>query len=406
MVTASIDFGTTNSVATLNVNGKIIPVKLGRDNTYTPTVLFFNFDDKKFYIGDEAIEQLEDGELGRYFVSLKTFLGSKDEIEINLAYKRYKIEDLIAVILKRFKNKIDKMANCDVKKLTLGRPVRFNDSDDRLDKLAQDRLKRAALKAGFKEINFCFEPIAAALSYKQNLSKDETILVADIGGGTTDYTIINLKSNKILSTYGIYIGGNNFDSKIIREFISPYLGEGIKYKNMGKDMHISHSLYVDLYEYYRFIKMYDKQIIDSIKKYIQMAYDKTAIKRLLELIEDGEYFNFINAIVDAKVSLSKNSNCLINMNFFEEPFSVKITQKEFNTITEEEIAKIKDALYKSLEIANISPKKIDKVFLTGGTTLIPAVAEIYKEVFNSEKLIQTNVFSSVGYGLALCNNMS
>ncbi len=406
MVTASIDFGTTNSVATLNINGKIIPVKLGRDNTYTPTVLFFNFDDKKFYIGDEAIEQLEDGELGRYFVSLKTFLGSKDEIEINLAYKRYKIEDLIAVILKRFKNEIDKMANCDVKKLTLGRPVRFNDSDDRLDKLAQDRLKRAALKAGFKEINFCFEPIAAALSYKQNLSKDETILVADIGGGTTDYTIINLKSNNILSTYGIYIGGNNFDSKIIREFISPYLGEGIKYKNMGKDMHISHSLYVDLYEYYRFIKMYDKQIIDSIKKYIQMAYDKTAIKRLLELIEDGEYFNFINAIVDAKVSLSKNSNCLINMNFFEEPFSVKISQKEFNTITEEEIAKIKDALYKSLEIANISPKKIDKVFLTGGTTLIPAVAEIYKEVFSSEKLIQTNVFSSVGYGLALCNNLS
>ena len=187
------------------------------------------------------------------------------------------------------------MANCDVKKLTLGRPVRFNDSDDRLDKLAQDRLKRAALKAGFKEINFCFEPIAAALSYKQNLSKDETILVADIGGGTTDYTIINLKSNNILSTYGIYIGGNNFDSKIIREFISPYLGEGIKYKNMGKDMHISHSLYVDLYEYYRFIKMYDKQIIDTIKKYIQMAYDKTAIKRLLELIEDGEYLNLSSA---------------------------------------------------------------------------------------------------------------
>ena len=400
MTSASIDFGTTNSVATVNINGNIKRVKLGKDKLYTPTVLFYNFEDKKFFVGDEAIEQLEDGEFGRYFVSLKSFLGSSDDIETNLGYNSYKIEDLIAIILKRFKNKIDQVANCDVTKLTLGRPVLFNDTDKNLDNLAQERLKNAAIKAGFKEIKFCFEPIAAAKSYQQTITKDETILVADIGGGTTDYTIINTKTDKILATYGTYIGGNNFDSKIIRNFVSKYLGEGSTYTNMGKKMTISHSLYVDLYEYYKFIKMYDKQIIDSIKKYIQMAQDKTPIKRLLELIEDGLYFDFIKAIVDAKITLSSKEKAEINMSFFDNPFKVNILQNEFNIATKDEIKRIKQTLRETLKQANLKPTDIDKVFLTGGTTLIPAVANIYKESFGENKLIQTDVFSSVGYGLA------
>ena len=403
MVTASIDFGTTNSVATITKNQKITTIKLGKNSSYTPTALFYNFDDYKFYVGDDAIKHLEEGEFGRYFVSLKSFLGSKENIKTYLGRKEYSLEDLIAIILKEFKSKIDKVANQNVVKLTLGRPVKFNDNDKELDKLAQDRLKNAAILAGFKEINFCFEPIAASLSYRDKLSNNEIILVADIGGGTTDYTIVDTTTNKILATNGVYIGGNSFDSKIIRNFISPHLGEGLKYKNMGKDMYISHSLYVDLYEYYKFIKMYDRQIIDAIKKYIQMAEDKEPIRRLLELIENGLYFDFISSIVNAKIDLTKNNKTTINMNFFNNPFITQLTRYEFEKVTKDEIKKIEQTLLQTIKQANLDKTKIDKVFLTGGTTLIPSVQKIFVNTFGKNRLIQTDVFSSVGYGLALCN---
>ena len=402
MLSAAIDFGTSNSTATIKDGNSIKVVNLGDKTSYTPTVLFFNFEEKKFYVGDSAIKELENGELGRYFVSLKSFLGSSEIIETTLLQKEYNLEDLISIILKDFKEKIDRVAGKSVTKLTLGRPVKFNDNSKELDSLAENRLKNAAIKAGFKDIKFCYEPVAASLSYEIGSSKEELILVADIGGGTTDYTIIKSgKDREVLATNGIYIGGNNFDSKIIRGFVSSYLGEGSSYINMGKEMKISHSLYVDLYEYYKFIKMYDKQIIDSIKKYIQMAKDKEPISRLLELITDGYYFDFLQAVVNAKIELSSKDSVDLNMNFFTKPFSVPITKKEFNLVSKDEIDKIEKTLLDTLYTANLKAKNIDKVLLTGGTTLIPSVKAIYQKIFGEDKLIQTDVFSSVGYGLAL-----
>ena len=402
MLSAAIDFGTSNSTATIKDGNSIQVVNLGDKTSYTPTVLFFNFEDKKFYVGDSAIKELENGELGRYFVSLKSFLGSSEIIETTLLQKSYTLEDLISIILKDFKDKIDKVAGKSVTKLTLGRPVKFNDKSKELDSLAENRLKKAAIMAGFEDIKFCYEPVAASLSYEKTTTKEELILVADIGGGTTDYTIIKSgKNRKVLATNGIYIGGNNFDSKIIRGFVSPYLGEGSSYINMGKDMKISHSLYVDLYEYYKFIKMYDRQIIDAIKKYIQMAKDKEPISRLLELIEDGHYFDFLQTVIGAKIELSYSDKVTLNMNFFNKPFSIDITKENFNFATEDEIKKIEYALLETLNSVDLQAKNIDRVLLTGGTTLIPSVKAIYENLFGKYKLIQSDVFSSVGYGLAL-----
>ncbi len=397
MIKASIDFGTTNSVASVNIDGKIEMVKLGKDSLHTPTALFFNFDEHKFYVGDEAISQIENAEFGRYFVSLKSFLGTEDKLEINLLYKSYTIDDLISIILKRFKEKIEKHIGEEVTNLTLGRPVKFNDTNSRLDILAEDRLKNAAMKAGFKKINFCFEPVAASLSY--NTRDKERLLVADIGGGTTDYTIID--NSKVLVTNGIYIGGNNFDSRIIRGFVSTYLGEGLIYNSMGKDLKVSHSLFVDLYEYYKFIKMYDIQIIESIKKYIHMSYDKVPLKRLLELIEENLYFDFLKEIIDSKIELSTKSNSEIDMSFFTDKFTTTITKEQFILSTKDEVSKIEERLFDTLKAANLTPNDIDRVLLTGGTTLIPSVKTIYKDIFGEDKLIQKDVFTTVGYGLSL-----
>ncbi len=409
MITSSIDFGTTNSVVGVNHNGKIEMIALGKESVETKTVLFYSFEDKQFYVGDEALDELKLDTLGRYLVALKSFLGSKDNIETTLGTTTYSLEELISIIIRRFKNVMEAKVGQKIDKVVMGRPVRFNDDDDFLDQQAQQRLERAALKAGYKEVAFQYEPIAAALAYEQTIQKEELILVADIGGGTTDYSVIrvggsvNKKDRKedILATHGTYVGGNSFDSEIIKNFVVSHLGKGSLYKNMGKEMEIGPAFYSDFSEWHRFQKMYDKSVIQAIEKLIYMAYDKDKISRLLELIKEGLYFSFSEKIIDAKIQLSFDEATTIDMNIFEKPFTEEITREAFNAVIVHHTQKIKTTLDETIAMANISYEQIDKVFLTGGSTLVPAVHNIYKEFFSEEKIVHTDVFSSVGYGLAI-----
>jgi len=409
VITSSIDFGTTNSVVGVNHNGKIEMIALGKESVETKTVLFYSFEDKQFYVGDEALDELKLDTLGRYLVALKSFLGSKDNIETTLGTTTYSLEELISIIIRRFKNVMEAKVGQKIDKVVMGRPVRFNDDDDFLDQQAQQRLERAALKAGYKEVAFQYEPIAAALAYEQTIQKEELILVADIGGGTTDYSVIrvggsvNKKDRKedILATHGTYVGGNSFDSEIIKNFVVSHLGKGSLYKNMGKEMEIGPAFYSDFSEWHRFQKMYDKSVIQAIEKLIYMAYDKDKISRLLELIKEGLYFSFSEKIIDAKIQLSFDEATTIDMNIFEKPFTEEITREAFNAVIVHHTQKIKTTLDETIAMANISYEQIDKVFLTGGSTLVPAVHNIYKEFFSEEKIVHTDVFSSVGYGLAI-----
>lgn len=408
MITASLDFGTTNSVAGVNIDGKIEMIPLGKKELETKTVLFYSFEDKKFYVGDEAIEELELETLGRYLVSLKSFLGSKESVETTLGTTTYMLEDLISIIIRRFKAKIEAHIGQSVEKIVLGRPVRFKDDDDVLDQLAQERLEKAALQAGFKEVKFLYEPIAAAIAYEKQVQKEELVLVADIGGGTTDYTIVRVGGKKklerkedILATNGVYVGGNSFDTQIIRNFVTEHLGEGSLYKNMGKEMSIGPHLYNDFSEWHKFQKMYDIKVLNGIEKLIFMAYDKEKISRLLELIREGLYFSFSQKIIESKAQLSFDETTFIDMNLFQDPFTQEITREAFNKVITPDIEKIKMTLDETIKMANISYDEIDRVFLTGGSTLVPAVKNLYREVFGEEKLVHTDVFSSVGYGLAL-----
>jgi len=411
MIIASIDFGTTNSVVGVNNSGKIDMLPLGRNTLETKTALFYSFEDKKFYVGDEAIEELKLETMGRYFVALKSFLGSAEKIETTLGKKTYSLSDLISIILRSFKKRLEDYAKKEIDKVVLGRPVHFNDKDIQLDKKAQKRLEEATLKAGFKEVKFIYEPIAGALAYEKSIEKEEVILVVDIGGGTTDYTIIrvggkNKKDRKedILATHGCYIGGNDFDSKIVKNFIIKHLGFNSYYENMGKKMQIDYALYSDFSHWHKFQKMYDSRVINSIEKYIYMAYDKEKISRLLELIKEGLYFDFSENIIQSKIDLSTQESTLINMDIFSSPFIENLNQKEFNRVIASDIDKIKTTLNETIKLAGVSFNQIDRVFLTGGSTLVPMVSQIYKGLFPKDKLIQTNVLSSVGYGLAIYAN--
>jgi len=409
MLTSAIDFGTTNSVAGINYNNKINMINLDKNKLETRSVLFYSFEDQGFYIGSDAFDEIQDGVNGRYLQSLKSFLGSEENIEIILGTKSYLIEDLISIMLKRFKTKMESQANAEIQNVVLGRPVRFNDFDKALDKKAEDRLKNAALKAGFKEIVFQYEPIAGALSYEETVQKEEIILVVDIGGGTTDYSVIRVDKNNnkinrsedILSNHGVYIGGNSFDSSIIKKYISPSLGEGSLYKSVNKDTVVPSMFYHDLSQWHLFQKLINQKTINNLKELIPKSYEKEKMTRLLELIQDNLFFDFSNIIMNAKVDLSLNQSTTMNMDIFNDPFLLDLTQESFNKTIYNDIEKIDQALHETIKLANTSFDKIDKVFLTGGSTLVPEVKALYEKYFTKEKIVHTDVFTSVGYGLTL-----
>jgi len=403
MVSAAIDFGTTNSVIAYVKDNKIKMVPLNGSLLESKSVLFYDFEERSFSVGQEAINALQAGEIGRFFVALKSFLGTKEEIETTLQGKTYTISQLIAIILKSFKRVLENEAKESINRVVLGRPVNFNDNSKELDKLAQLRLESAAKLAGFKEVIFEYEPIAAALTYTKDIKKKQKILIADIGGGTTDYTVVEINGNKknILSTSGVYIGGNSFDKKIIQNYVSYYLGKDSKYVNMGKTLSVDSRFYADLSEYHKFQTMYDVEIINSIKKLHSMSKEKDKIQRLIELIEQRLYFDFIEAISGAKIELSKIDLATIDMSFFTNPFSLNLSKEQFNNSINFELKEIEKAMQEALKRANSSYSDIDRVFLTGGSTLTPAVRAIYYRYFDESKIEYSNAFSSVGYGLAL-----
>ena len=410
MISSAIDFGTTNSVAGVNLEQELKMVKLGHDSLETRSVLFYSFEDKNFYVGDDVLAELEADTQGRYLQSLKSFLGHKENIETLLGTESYYLDDLISIILRRFKQKMDNQAGTSIENVVFGRPVRFNDESDVLDMEAQYRLEDAGYKAGFKNIVFQYEPIAAALSYEDKIDKEELILVADIGGGTTDYSVIKVGGNSrykmdrkedILSNHGIYVGGNSFDSSIIKEYIAPHLGKGTIYKSMGREMEVPSELYFDLSEWHLFQRMFDRKVLNRIDKLIMMAYEKEKIERLKELIEDNLYFDFANEIVNSKIKLSSSDRASLNMNMFYDKFALDLTLNQFENSINPYTQKIEEALNEALKQANVTANQIDKVFLTGGSTLVPCVKNIYSNYFSKEKIFHTDVFASVGYGLTL-----
>ena len=410
MISSAIDFGTTNSVVGVNLEQELKMVKLGQDSLETRSVLFYSFEDRNFYVGDDVLAQLERETEGRYLQSLKSFLGHKEHIETVLGTDSYYLDDLISIILRCFKQKMDNQAGESIKNVVFGRPVRFNDNSDLLDQEAQYRLEDAGHKAGFKNIVFQYEPIAAALSYEDKINQEELILVADIGGGTTDYSVIKVggdsrynmdRKEDILSNHGIYVGGNSFDSSIIKEYIAPHLGQGTIYKSMGREMEVPSELYFDLSEWHLFQRMFDRKVLNRIDKLMMMAYEKEKIKRLQELIEENLYFDFANEIVNAKIKLSSADKATLNMNMFYDKFALELTLKQFENSINPYTQKIEKALTEALNQANVTADQIDKVFLTGGSTLVPCVKEIYTNYFSKEKIFHTDVFASVGYGLTL-----
>jgi hypothetical chaperone protein len=412
--TIGLDFGTTNSsVAVANASGSVETVRFasaaGPTETYR-SVLYFE-PRTPVSTGPRAIERyLEADEKGRLIQSLKSFLASRLFTSTNVFGRQYSIENLITIILRDLQAQAREQIGAFEGTIVVGRPIRYtNANTDEDNNFALERLKRALEQAGLGDIVFEYEPVAAAYFYESRLDHDELILIGDFGGGTSDFSLIHVgpkarrshDRRRILGTEGVALAGDAFDARIVRNLVSPKLGRGSEYRSQEKILPMPEWVYSDLerWHYLSFLKSNDTlQMLRSIRS---QSFEPERIAALLHLIENDLGFNLHQAVQGLKVALSSEPEGTFCFEDHAVHMVGKVKRNRFENWIEEDLQKIRGCIERLLEATGIREPDVDRVFLTGGSSLTPAVRRIFEERFGDQKISSGSEFTSVAKGLAL-----
>ncbi|MBN1297743.1 Hsp70 family protein [bacterium] len=414
VTTYGIDFGTTNSAIAFMDTHRSIVVPVGKNGRkMIRSELFFSRDDDAIYVGDAAFDEyLASEKWGRFIQSIKSVLPSRLFTSTRIGTTEYEAEDLIALILEFLKKKADGVTGRNVKKVVLGRPVTFA-GDGNNEQLAEQRLRTAAEYAGFDEIAFQFEPIAAAMAYEQTLASEKLVLVADLGGGTSDFSLIRLgpkrkhlknRAPDVLATAGVGMAGDALDSAIMSSNFRDYFGAHVQYENWpGQWLSIPSSVFIDLCHKGRVIYLYNEGVQDQLRDIIRTADDPLAVSRLLRLVENNLGHQVYETIESGKKELSNHD--FTQIQFAKEGLELRLdlSRSQFNDIIHGTVSHIEHGVDALLRSAGVAVSDIDTVYMTGGTSLVPRLQALMQTKFPFSALeISEDSFLSVVNGLALC----
>ncbi len=402
-----IDFGTSNSLAAVMRNDSLKLVEFDGQKS-APTVLFFpaisllKRSNRNYEFGRRAIEaKYEEDDIGRLIFSFKGLLADESfDGTVIPIYGTFTAEKFCSYFLKKVKETAENQFQTEFKAVVLGRPVEF-------DQLATNRLKNAAEMAGFEEIHFQLEPIAAAMSYERTLLDSDgikTILVCDIGGGTSDYAILRLSKDHslsndrgadILATGGVYKAGESFNSQIVVEHLAERFGKGAKwgYKEHDFPIHWIRSL-----GNWKTLPFLRQDNVGSLVAHTEESRQQD-VKRLADLVNHNWGYQLYTHVDASKIELSKQSETEINFRAID--LAEKLSRDQFENLISPILELMEFEIFNTLERANLKPVDIDKVILTGGSSLTPAVQEQVVNIFGESKIVPIDAFNSVVAGLAL-----
>jgi hypothetical chaperone protein len=351
------------------------------------------------FVGMITVPQIimvESGNRGRLIQGLKSLLTS-DFLGTELFGEYHTLEDLLGIILEEMKLRADKLIGKKVDNAVIGRPVRYVGKAN--EKLALDRMRSVAKKAGLKNIEFELEPIGAALSYSKSSTKNETVLVFDFGGGTLDISIVSNPSGKILGVAGAGIGGDLIDIHIFQNKLLKYFGGSSKFGLHHQ--HLPRFIVNALQNWYSLSLLKTRDFLETLDRLARQTDDKESMTHLQDLVLYNLGFALYEEIDRVKKQLSvKNQE---NYKFCRQSININeiFTRIDLQEIIYPLILQIEKCLDDSLAISGIQASQIDKVVMTGGSSLIPQVREILGEKFGYEKLVKYNVFESVVHGLSI-----
>ena len=408
-----IDFGTSNSALTIyDRECKEILTTIS-----IPSIIYFPINQQSndavnYLVGEDAIEAyIQEGMKGRFMKSIKQVLPVPNFIETRIGNDRFTASDLVSLMIKDLKLKADKILGYDCKTVILGRPVFFDDNDKTKDDLAQSRLLEAAKKAGFSSIRFQLEPISAAFTYEKTLSTPEKVLVADLGGGTSDFTLIELDPSRIglknrkediVAVGGIYIGGDNLDAAFMWEKGTPYFGRGVKYESMpDKWVDLPPSFFQHICSWKEINFFNGTKVRNSLQQYYLYTKKNELVQNMITLIDHNLAYSLFQSIEKTKIELSTNVISLFKFQHDGIDINERIEIESYHSIVEDEIKSIMNYLDRFLEKNQIDLSTINSVFLTGGTSLTGAIQKAFEEKFQSIPIQTGDNFMSVSKGLAL-----
>lgn len=408
----AIDFGTSHSLTGALQNGnRIEAIQIdpsSSDPTLMRTLLYFPTADQCFY-GTDALRKFTEFEMeGRLFRSFKSHLPNKNYLGTVIDNRILSLENMIGLFLLELKKRAEKVLNTEVTKAVIGRPARYS-MEAVNDEYAVYRMQKAAEYAGFKEVKFVPEPLAAALEFRRQFTDEKTVLIGDFGGGTSDFTIMKMSNEKfkkedVLAVEGCPLAGDSFDSVFMSHRLNKGFGAQTQYRlpmsnnllkmpaavmdRLNKPAHIVHLKEKVTYEF-----------IKEIQKCALKTEDQDAIDRLFILIEDQQIFPFFEEIEKTKKNLSSNSTSKFKFNYPDLETEEIFSSSEFKTWSEKNTEEIFMALDRCLLAANKNESEIDYVFLTGGTAHVPFIQNEFIKRFGPEKMQAKNFFHSILSGL-------
>lgn len=413
MLTYAIDFGTSNSLLAAAEPGKLHPpIPLdphSEDPSILRSVVYF-ISEHEIYYGSQATKQYLERELqGRLLRSMKRFLPNKSFIGTQIGRRFFSIEELIASFLREMRSRGNEHFKKDCDRVVLGRPAIFS-ANPAEDALAQTRLEAAAKLAGFKEISFVPEPVAAAREFRHQLKDEKLVLVVDLGGGTSDYTLVKLgprpfKKEDVLSVGGVPMAGDAFDGSVMRHKVSPHFGSKVEYQvPFGSNViRMPVFLMERLCSPAELAILQKREIMEFFRNVQQWALstkDQSIMDQLFSLIENQLGFSIFESIEHTKRELSQKQETLFQFKYPDISIQEKITRGEFNSFTQEVSGKIMRALDETLHAAQVKPEEVDILCCTGGTAKVPVIRSGLIERFGEEKVREHKTFQSVVEGLA------
>ena len=407
--TLGIDFGTSNSaVSWAEPGGSARLIKLEGEALAMPTAVFYNTEDLSTHFGRDAVTHYLEGTEGRLMRSLKSLLGSTlllETTEVN--HRQVSFQDIIATFLATLRERAARSLGHAPTRVVMGRPVHFVDEDPARDALAQASLQQAAHDVGFDEVSFQLEPIAAALDYERRLDRESTVLVVDVGGGTSDFTVVRLgpqrvhqpeRLHDVLATSGVHVGGTDFDQKISLEVVMPLLGYG----HLGpQGREVPSRVFFDLSTWHLIHWLYQPRAMAQAQALWTNYAQPPLHQRLMQVLHARLGHRLAHDVEQAKIDCSQSqADVALNLAYVEPDLQAALTVTDVQAHLQSLLTRTVACARECVQAAGLAPSALDAIYLTGGSSALRPFQTALQAAFAGVPLVEGDLFGGVALGLA------
>ena len=408
MIACGLDFGTSNSAIGIARGHELALAPLEDERTLMPSAVFFDYETKgRVLFGSQAVAAYVGQTEGRLMRALKTILGSSLIHEkTSLGGRKVPLAEVVAIFVRYLKRKAEAFAGEEITAVVHGRPVHFVDGDEAADARAQAVLETIAREAGFREVVFVPEPIAAAHHYEQTVSAEELVLIADIGGGTSDFSVVRIgpgrrgrteRGEDILATAGVRVGGTDFDTALSLAAVMPALGLGTRL--LEKDLPMPKAPYHELATWATINFAYTYRNERALAGLVADAAEPEKVGRLLAAVHKRLGHRMAFAVEDAKIALSDADDAVVALGFLEDGLAIPTTRADFERAIAVSTDRLRAATRECIARAGLDSNAIDTIFLTGGSSRVPCVRAAIAQAAPAARLASRSDFLSVALGL-------